>query len=165
MNPTCKVEVLTPDFKGVSEALRVVIDAKPDVYNHNVETVPRLYKRVRPQAVYTRSLQVLKWAKEMNPDAPTKSGFMLGLGETWDEVIAVMRDLCEHDVDLLTIGQYLRPSMQHLPIERYVPLEEFAALKVEGQKIGFRHIEAGPLVRSSYHARQQATEGSGQEPP
>jgi lipoic acid synthetase len=123
-----------------------------------VETIPRLYRRVRPQAIYIRSLQVLKWAKEMNPTAATKSGFMLGLGETWDEVISVMHDLREHDVDLLTIGQYLRPSMQHLPIERYVPLEEFASLKVEGQKMGFCHVEAGPLVRSSYHARQQANE-------
>ena len=127
----------------------------------NVETIPRLYKRVRPQAVYTRSLQVLKRAKEMNPAAPTNSGFMLGLGETWDEVIEVMRDLLKHDVDLLTIGQYLRPSMQHLPIERYVPLEEFAALKVEGQKMGFWHVEAGQLVRSSYHAREQADEAPG----
>ncbi len=156
LNPDCKVEVLTPDFKGDYEAVRVVMNAKPDVFNHNVETVPRLYKRVRPQAIYERSLQVLQWAKEMNPTAPTKSGFMLGLGETWDEVISVMRDLREHDVDILTIGQYLRPSFQHLPIQRYASLEEFAALKAEGQKMGFRHVEAGPLVRSSYHAREQA---------
>jgi len=149
LNPHCTVEVLTPDFKGVYEALQVVIDARPDVYNPNVETVPRLYRRVRPQAIYTRSLQVLKWAKEMNPAAPTKSGFMLGLGETWEEVIEVMHDLREHEVDLLTIGQYL-------PIERYVPLEEFAALKAEGKKMGFRHVESSPLVRSSYHAREQA---------
>ncbi|HLX39668.1 MAG TPA: lipoyl synthase, partial [Ktedonobacteraceae bacterium] len=156
MNPECRVEVLTPDFKGVYDALKVVIDAKPDVFNHNVETVPRLYKRVRPQAVYKRSLQVLKWAKEMNPAAPTKSGFMLGLGETWDEIIEVMHDMREHDIDILTIGQYLRPSFQHLPIQRYVPLEEFAALKVEGKKMGFRHVESGPFVRSSYHAHEQA---------
>jgi lipoic acid synthetase len=156
LNPDCKVEVLTPDFKGDYEAVRVVMNAKPDVFNHNVETVPRLYKRVRPQAIYERSLQVLQWAKEMNPAAPTKSGFMLGLGETWDEVITVMRDLREHNVDILTIGQYLRPSFQHLPIQRYAPLEEFAALKAEGQKMGFRHVEAGPFVRSSYHAREQA---------
>ncbi len=147
LNPECKVEVLTPDFKGVYEALRVVIDAKPNVYNHNVETVPRLYKQVRPQAVYKRSLQVLKWAKEMNPAAPTKSGFMLGLGETWDELLEVMHDMRE---------QYLRPSFDHLPIQRYVPLEEFAALKVEGKKMGFRHVESGPFVRSSYHAHEQA---------
>jgi lipoic acid synthetase len=156
LNPHCKVEVLTPDFKGVYDALRVVMEAQPDVYNHNVETIPRLYKRVRPQAVYTRSLQVLKWAKQMYPNAPTKSGFMLGLGETWDEVIEVMHDLREHDVDILTIGQYLRPSLHHLPIERYVPLEEFTALKAAGKKMGFRHVASGPFVRSSYHAREQA---------
>jgi lipoic acid synthetase len=134
LNPHCTVEVLTPDFKGVYEALQVVIDARPDVYNHNVETVPRLYKRVRPQAIYQRSLQVLKRAKEMNLSAPTKSGFMLGLGETWDEAIEVMHDLRAHEVDLLTIGQYLRPSFGHLPIERYVPLEEFAALRSAKQR-------------------------------
>ncbi|WP_376794994.1 lipoyl synthase [Thermogemmatispora sp.] len=158
LNPGCKVEVLTPDFKGDYEALKVVMDARPDVFNHNVETVPRLYRRVRPQAVYQRSLQVLKWAKELHPEAPTKSGFMLGLGETWDEVLEVMRDLRAHDVDILTIGQYLRPSFQHLPIQRYVPLEEFAALKEEGKKMGFRHVESGPFVRSSYHAHEQAEE-------
>ncbi len=158
LNPECKIEVLTPDFKGVYDALKVVIDARPDVYNHNVETVPRLYKRVRPQAVYKRSLQVLKWAKEMHPQARTKSGFMLGLGETWDEILAVMYDMREHDIDILTIGQYLRPSFQHLPIQRYVPLEEFAALKAEGKKMGFRHVESGPFVRSSYHAHEQVDE-------
>jgi lipoyl synthase len=158
LNPDCKVEVLTPDFKGVYDALRVVIDARPDVFNHNVETIPRLYRQVRPQAVYKRSLQVLKWAKEMNPQAPTKSGFMLGLGETWDEVLEVMHDMHEHEVDILTIGQYLRPSFQHLPIQRYVQLEEFAALKEEGKKMGFRHVESGPFVRSSYHAHEQADE-------
>ena len=158
LNPDCKVEILTPDFKGVEDALRVVINARPDVFNHNVETIPRLYKEVRPQAVYTRSLQVLKWAKEMNPQAPTKSGFMLGLGETWDEVLTVMQDLRAHDVDILTIGQYLRPSFQHLAIQRYVPLEEYAALKEEGKKMGFRHVESGPFVRSSYHAHEQADE-------
>jgi lipoic acid synthetase len=115
-----------------------------------------LYKRVRPQAIYERSLRVLKWAKEMNPEAPTKSGFMLGLGEMWDEIIQVMQDMRTHDVDILTIGQYLRPSFQHLPIQRYVPLEEFAALKAEGKKMGFRHVESGPFVRSSYHAHEQA---------
>jgi lipoic acid synthetase len=162
LNPECKVEVLTPDFKGVSEALQVVIDARPDVYNHNVETIPRLYRQVRPQAIYRRSLQVLKWAKEMNPAAPTKSGFMLGLGETQDEILEVMRDLREYNVDILTIGQYLRPSFQHLPIQRYVTLEEFAALKQEGKKMGFRHVESGPFVRSSYHAHEQA-DGAMQE--
>jgi lipoic acid synthetase len=156
LNPECKVEVLTPDFKGDQAALKVVMDAKPNVFNHNVETIPRLYKQVRPQAIFQRSLQVLKWAKEMNTATPTKSGFMLGLGETWDEVLEVMQALREHDVDILTIGQYLRPSFQHLPIQRYVPLEEFAALKAEGKKMGFRHVESGPLVRSSYHAHEQA---------
>jgi lipoyl synthase len=156
LNAECRIEVLTPDFKGVYDALRVVIEAKPDVFNHNVETVPRLYRQVRPQAVYQRSLQVLKWAKEMNPVARTKSGFMLGLGETWDEVITVMEDMRAHDVDILTIGQYLRPSFQHLAIQRYVPLEEFAELKAEGKKMGFRHVESGPFVRSSYHAHEQA---------
>jgi lipoic acid synthetase len=160
LTPECKIEVLTPDFKGDIDVLRVVIDAKPNVFNHNVETIPRLYKQVRPQAIYKRSLQVLKLAKEMNPSAPTKSGFMLGLGETWDEIIEVMYDLRERDVDILTIGQYLRPSFQHLPIQRYVPLEEYELLKQEGYKMGFRHIAAGPFVRSSYHAHEQA-EGAG----
>src|SRR5260370_40644481 len=132
------------------------MDAKPDVLNHNVDSCARLYRRVPPQAIYKRSLQVLKWAKEMNPAAPTKSGFMLGLGETWDEVIEVMHDLHEHDEDILTIGQYLRPSFQHLPIQRYVPLEEFAALKAEGKKLRFRHVESGPFVRSSYHHSRQS---------
>ncbi|MBV9613935.1 MAG: lipoyl synthase, partial [Ktedonobacteraceae bacterium] len=164
MNPECRVEVLTPDFKGVYDALRVVIDVKPDIFNHNVETVPRLYRQVRPQAIYQRSLQVLKWAKEMNPAARTKSGFMLGLGETEEEVITVMQDMRAHDVDILTIGQYLRPSFQHLPIQRYVPLEEFAALKAEGKKMGFRHVESGPFVRSSYHAHEQADGATSKEP-
>jgi lipoic acid synthetase len=162
LSPECKVEVLTPDFKGDQAALKVVMDAKPNVFNHNVETIPRLYKQVRPQAIFQRSLQVLKWAKEMNPAAPTKSGFMLGLGETWDEVLEVMQALREHDVDILTIGQYLRPSFQHLPIQRYVPLEEFAALKAEGKRMGFRHVESGPFVRSSYHAHEQAAEATQQ---
>ncbi len=156
LNPECRVEVLTPDFKGVHDALRVVMDAKPDVFNHNVETVPRLYRQVRPQAVYKRSLEVLRWAKEMNPAGSTKSGFMLGLGETKDEVLEVMQDMHAHDVDILTIGQYLRPSFQHLAIQRYVPLEEFAELKAAGKKMGFRHVESGPFVRSSYHAHEQA---------
>src|SRR5215469_1585827 len=156
MNPECSVEVLTPDFKGDHDALRVVMDAKPNVFNHNIETVPRLYKRVRPQAIYTRSLQVLKWAKELNPERPTKSGFMLGLGEEHDEVIQTLRDLRTHDVDIVTIGQYLRPSFKHLPVERYVTPEEFRHFAIEGKKLGFRHVESGPLVRSSYHAWDQA---------
>jgi lipoic acid synthetase len=156
VNPECSVEVLTPDFKGDPDALRIVMDAKPSVFNHNIETVPRLYKHVRPQAVYTRSLQVLKWAKELNPEHPTKSGFMLGLGEEYDEVIQTLRDLREHDVDIVTIGQYLRPSFKHLPVERYVKPEEFREFAREGKKMGFRHVESGPLVRSSYHAWDQA---------
>jgi lipoic acid synthetase len=160
LNPECKIEVLTPDFKGVYDALRAVMDTKPDVFNHNVETIPRLYRRVRPQAIFERSLQVLQWAKEMNPLAPTKSGFMLGLGETHDEVIEVMDALRKHNVDILTIGQYLRPSFQHLPIQRYIPLEEFALLKEAGKRMGFRHVESGPLVRSSYHAHEQAAEAT-----
>ncbi|HEY7125656.1 MAG TPA: lipoyl synthase [Ktedonobacterales bacterium] len=156
VNPECSVEVLTPDFKGDEDALRIVMDARPNVFNHNVETVPRLYKRVRPQAVYTRSLQVLKLAKAMNPAAPVKSGFMLGLGEEHDEVMQVLEDLRAHDVDIVTIGQYLRPSFKHLPVERYVKPEEFREFALAGKKLGFRHVESGPLVRSSYHAWDQA---------
>jgi lipoyl synthase len=156
LNPECAIEVLTPDFKGDRDALRIVMEAQPSVFNHNIETVPRLYKRVRPQAIYTRSLEVLKWAKELNPDQPTKSGFMLGLGEEYDEVMQTLRDLRAHDVDIVTIGQYLRPSFKHLPVERYVKPEEFRMFAREGKKMGFRHVEAGPLVRSSYHAWDQA---------
>lgn len=154
-NPDCAVEVLTPDFKGDREALQVVMDAQPTIFNHNIETVPRLYKRVRPQAVYERSLQVLAWAKEMTPNRPTKSGLMLGLGETWEEVIQTLHDLHEHQVDIVTIGQYLRPTPTHLPIERYWHPDEFRQLAIEGKKIGLRHVESGPLVRSSYHAHTQ----------
>ena len=156
LNPECSIEVLTPDFKGDQDALRIVMDARPSVFNHNIETVPRLYKRVRPQAVYERSLQVLKWAKEMNPDRPIKSGFMLGLGEEEVEVLQTLRDLREHNIDIVTIGQYLRPSFKHLPVERYVTPEEFRRFAIEGKKLGFRHVESGPLVRSSYHAWDQA---------
>jgi lipoic acid synthetase len=155
LNPDCTVEVLTPDFKGSLEALKVVMDARPDVYNHNVETVSRLYRRVRPQAIYERSLQVLRAAKRMNPEAPTKSGFMLGLGETHEEVRELLRDLRDHEVDIVTIGQYLRPTPQHLPIERYVPPDEFRELAREGRALGLRQVQSGPLVRSSYHAWDQ----------
>lgn len=153
--PDCAIEVLTPDFKGSRAALQVVMDARPDVFNHNVETVPRLYKRVRPQAIYTRSLDVLSWAKEMRPEAPVKTGFMLGLGETRDEILALLGDLRDCGVDIVTIGQYLRPTPDHLPIERYVPPEEFREYARLGQEIGIRHVESGPLVRSSYHAWDQ----------
>ena len=155
MNPECAVEVLTPDFKGSREALKVVMDAKPDVFNHNVETVPRLYRRVRPQAVYERSLEVLAWAKEMYPEKPTKTGFMLGLGETHDEIVELLRDIRAHNIDIVTIGQYLRPSPQHLPIERYVPPDEFREYARIGREMGFRNVYSGPLVRSSYHAWDQ----------
>jgi lipoic acid synthetase len=155
MNPECAVEVLTPDFKGSREALKVVMDAKPNVFNHNVETVPRLYRRVRPQAVYERSLEVLAWAKEMYPEKPTKTGFMLGLGETHDEIVALLRDIRAHNVDIVTIGQYLRPSPQHLPIERYATPDEFRDYARIGREMGFRNVYSGPLVRSSYHAWDQ----------
>jgi lipoic acid synthetase len=155
LNPECTVEVLTPDFKGSLEALQVVMDAKPDVYNHNVETVPRLYRRVRPQAIYQRSLAVLQAAKRMNPAKPTKSGFMLGLGETHDEILELLRDLRDHDVDIVTIGQYLRPTPDHLPIERYVTPDEFREYARLGKQLGIRHVQSGPLVRSSYHAWDQ----------
>jgi lipoic acid synthetase len=154
-NPDCAVEVLTSDFKGNRDALQTLMDARPDVFSHNVETVPRLYKRVRPQAIYTRSLDVLSWAKEMRPETPTKAGFMLGLGETRDEVLALLRDLRERRVDIVTIGQYLRPTADHLPIDRYVTPEEFREYAREGEAMGLRHVESGPLVRSSYHAWDQ----------
>jgi lipoic acid synthetase len=153
--------VLTPDFKGSRDALKVVMDARPDVFNHNVETVPRLYRRVRPQAVYERSLDVLAWAKEMRPEKPTKTGFMLGLGETHDEIVETMRDIKARDVDILTIGQYLRPSPQHLPIERYVPPDEFREYARIGREMGFRNVYSGPLVRSSYHAWDQVKQLDG----
>ncbi len=156
LNPETSIEVLTPDFKGNQDALRVVIEARPNIFNHNVETISRLYKRVRPQAIYTRSLQVLTWAKEMRADMPVKSGFMLGLGETRDEVIQLLSDLHDHHVDIVTIGQYLRPSFDHLPIERYVTPEEFAEYAAIGKAMGIPHVQAGPLVRSSYHAWDQA---------
>ncbi len=154
--PHCTVEVLIPDFQGDRDALQIVMDARPEILNHNVETVPRLYRRVRPQAKYERSLQVIKWAKEMVPHVYTKSGIMVGLGERWDEILQVMDDLRAVDCDILTIGQYLQPSRYHLPIERYYTPEEFARLKEEGLARGFKWVESGPLVRSSYHADEQA---------
>ncbi|HLK47981.1 MAG TPA: lipoyl synthase [Bryobacteraceae bacterium] len=150
--PGCGVEVLIPDFQGNREAVETVMEARPDVLNHNTETVPRLYRQVRLGARYERSLDVLAYAKQLAPECPTKSGLMLGLGETTDEVLAVMRDLRAQGVDILTLGQYLRPSAKHLPIVRYLPPEEFAELKSAGVAMGFGHVEAGPLVRSSYHA-------------
>lgn len=150
--PGCKVEVLIPDFQGSHAAVDVVMNAHPDVLNHNTETVPRLYRQVRLGARYERSLDVLRYAKQVHPKVPTKSGLMLGLGETQAEVLKVMEDLRHHHVEILTLGQYLRPSQKHLPIIRYVPQEEFDEYKVAGQQMGFAHVEAGPLVRSSYHA-------------
>ncbi len=154
--PDCSIEVLIPDFKGSAEALAIVLAEQPDILNHNVETVPRLFKRVQPQDKYEWAMATLGNAKRISPDVVTKSGMMLGLGETIEEVIAVMRDLRERDVDILTLGQYLQPTRQHLPIERYVHPDEFAELKRIGLEMGFRWVESGPLVRSSYHAEQQA---------
>jgi lipoic acid synthetase len=150
--PGCKVEVLAPDFQGSHAAMDIVMDAAPDVLNHNTETVPRLYRQVRLGARYERSLEMLRYAKSRRPETPVKSGLMLGLGETIDEVLQVMRDLKAHDVDIVTLGQYLRPSPKHLPILRYVTPDEFAQLRRTGMEMGFAHVEAGPLVRSSYHA-------------
>lgn len=154
--PGCTVEVLIPDFKGDQSALQVVMEAKPEILNHNTETAPRLYKTVRPQAKYLRSMELLQRAKQMDPLALTKSGIMLGLGERWDEILQVMDDLRAQDVDIMTLGQYLQPSRFHLPIERYYPPEEFVRLKEEGEARGFKWVESGPLVRSSYHADGQA---------
>jgi lipoic acid synthetase len=153
--PGCRVEVLIPDFQGSHAAMDVVLDTAPDVLNHNTETVPRLYRQVRLGARYERSLDILAYSKSVRPAIPTKSGLMLGLGETMDEVLDTMRDLRAQAVDILTLGQYLRPSPSHLPIVRYVTPEEFAALRKQGREMGFRHVEAGPLVRSSYHADQK----------
>ncbi|MBS1875441.1 MAG: lipoyl synthase [Acidobacteria bacterium] len=155
--PGCGVEVLIPDFQGSHAAMDIVLEAAPDVLNHNTETVPRLYRMVRLGARYERSLDILAYAKRMRPDIPAKSGVMLGLGETLDEVRQVMRDLRAHSVDVLTIGQYLRPSPKHLPILRYVTQPEFDDLKRYGYELGFRHVESGPLVRSSYHAAEAVT--------
>ncbi|MBV8706238.1 MAG: lipoyl synthase [Acidobacteriaceae bacterium] len=150
--PDCKVEVLVPDFQGSHPAMDLVMNAHPDVLNHNTETVPRLYRQVRMGARYERSLDMLRYAKQVRPHIPTKSGLMLGLGETPEEVLQVMRDLRDHHVDILTLGQYLRPSPKHLPILRYIPQSEFNEYKQAGLQMGFAHVEAGQLVRSSYHA-------------
>jgi lipoic acid synthetase len=152
--PGCGVEVLVPDFQGSHEAMDLVMEAAPDVLNHNTETVPRLYRQVRLGARYERSLDMLAYAKSVSARTPVKSGLMLGLGETLVEVTDVMRDLRACGVDILTLGQYLRPSQKHLPIVRYVPPAEFADLRRAGYEIGFAHVESGPLVRSSYHAAE-----------
>ena len=155
--PGCGVEVLVPDFQGSHVAMEIVMQAAPDVLNHNTETVPRLYRQVRLGARYERSLDMLAYAKRIAPHTPVKSGLMLGLGETPDEVHSVMRDLRAHHVDILTLGQYLRPSPQHLPVVRYVPPAEFDAFRRAGEAMRFTHVEAGPLVRSSYHAAESVT--------
>jgi lipoic acid synthetase len=155
-DPTVRVEVLIPDFKGNWDALATVVAARPFVLNHNIETAPRLYPQVRPQARYERSLELIRRAKEAAPDMLTKSGFMVGLGETKDELFQTMRDLRMNGCDIVTIGQYLRPTMQHLPIDRYYEIDEYQAFRDLGRELGFTHVEAGPLVRSSYHAEKQA---------
>lgn len=154
LQPDCKVEVLIPDFRGVWEALDVVLDAKPDILNHNIETVPRMYHFVRPQADYQRTLELLSRAKEKG--FTTKSGFMVGLGETDEEVYSLMEDLKTVNCDIVTIGQYLRPDKDHLPVQRYVHPDQFRKFKEYGMSIGFRVVQSGPLVRSSYHADEQA---------
>jgi lipoic acid synthetase len=156
LSPGCRIEVLIPDFQGLDEALKVVLDARPDVLNHNTETVPRLYRVVRSGARYERTLRLLENAKKFSPGMVTKSGVMVGLGETITELVEVFRDLGERGVDILTVGQYLRPSRDHLPIARFYTPDEFQYLKSEALRFGFRHVESGPLVRSSYHAHEQA---------
>jgi len=162
--PGCGVEVLIPDFQGSHAAVETVMEAQPDVLNHNTETVPRLYRQVRLGARFERSLDVLAHAKQVSPGTPTKSGLMLGLGETPEEVLAAMRDLRGSRVDILTLGQYLRPSPKHLPIVRYVPPAEFDEFRRAGYEMGFGHVESGPLVRSSYHASDHATPHSTDHP-
>ena len=155
LHPGCSIEVLIPDFKGSLEALQIVMDARPEILNHNVETVPRLFKKVQPQDSYNWTRAILSNAKKMDPEVLTKSGIMVGLGEEIEEVKDVMRDLREWGVDILTVGQYLQPSRKHLPIQRYVHPDEFEDLKEFGMSIGFQWVESGPLVRSSYHAEEQ----------
>lgn len=159
LNPGIMIEILTPDFRGrMDTALELLGQAPPDVFNHNLETVPRLYRLARPGAEYDHSLDLLQRFKQRHPQVPTKSGLMLGLGETLDEVEAVMRDMREHGIEMLTLGQYLQPSAHHLPVQRYVTPQEFDALREIGEKMGFTHVASGPMVRSSYHADLQAKE-------
>ena len=155
-SPGTTVEVLVPDFEGNWDALAAVMEAGPDILNHNMETIARLYRLVRPQAKYGRSLELLRRARELRPGVVTKSGMMLGVGEALHETRASMRDLRAVDCDVLTLGQYLRPSLAHIPVIRYVPPSEFDELRADGLAMGFRHVESGPLVRSSYHADEQA---------
>ena len=156
LQPDCSVEVLIPDFQGRRDCLEIVLDARPDILGHNTETVPRLYRVARSGSRYERSLDLLSAAKQLSPSTITKTGIMVGLGEDMDELLQVCRDLAARQVDILTIGQYLAPSRDHLPVKRLYPPEEFAFLKQEAMKMGFQHVESGPLVRSSYHAHEQA---------
>ena len=158
--PECGIEVLTPDFQGSHAAMDTVLAASPDVLNHNTETVPRFYKQVRPGARYEQSLELLLRASDLNPSVATKSGIMVGLGESAEEVLETLRDLARHRVQIITIGQYLQPSRDHLPIARYYHPDEFAAFRAAGLEMGFSHVESGPLVRSSYHARTQLANAS-----
>jgi lipoic acid synthetase len=156
LSPQCKVEVLIPDFQGHDDCLQAVLEARPDILNHNTETVPRLYRVARSGARYERSLRLLANVKKFSPETVSKSGLMVGLGETTDELLQVFRDLASANVDILTVGQYLRASKDHLPVTRFYSPQEFVDLKEEACKLGFRHVECGPLVRSSYHAHEQA---------
>jgi len=164
LNPDCKVEVLIPDFNGDEEALNNVLRARPDVLNHNTETIARLYRRVRPDAIYAQSMELLEraahWRDTEQPTMFTKSGIMVGLGEEFEEVVDLMRDLRKSSCDIMTIGQYLQPYEKRLPVERYVTPGEFAEWKKIGEAMGFKHVESSPLTRSSYHARQQAESGT-----
>ena len=153
--PGCSVEVLVPDFQGNEDSIRAVLEAGPEIYNHNTETVPRLYKKARPGGRYPRVMEIFRYAKHIAPDIPTKTGMILGMGETIEEVVSVMRDLRAVDVDILTLGQYLRPSDAHIALDRYYTPQEFRQLYEIGMEMGFRHVESGPLVRSSYHAWEQ----------
>jgi len=158
--PDISIELLIPDFKGSDDALGLVVDARPDILNHNLETIERLYRIARPGGRYGRALRLLRRARELAPDSLTKSGLICGLGEEWDELLGAMRDLRAQDVDILTVGQYLRPSAQHLPVARYYTPQEFSELRGHGLAMGFRHVESGPLVRSSYHAWDQARQAA-----
>jgi lipoic acid synthetase len=153
--PDCSIEVLVPDFQGREASIREVLEARPDIYNHNTETVPRLYKRCRPGGRYSRVLEIFRMSRRIAPHIPTKTGIILGMGEVTAEVVETMRELRSVDVDILTLGQYLRPSADHIPIDRYVTPDEFRELYEIGMEMGFRHVESGPLVRSSYHAWEQ----------
>jgi lipoic acid synthetase len=158
--PQCRIELLVPDLRGDQRALETILNARPDVLGHNMETVPRLYSMVRPGAEYRRSLTLLSNSKKGSPHIPTKSGLMLGMGETFDEVLAVMDDLRSVDCTMLTLGQYLQPTRKHWPVDRYVPPDEFDRLKEAGRQRGFKHVESGPLVRSSFHAAEQFEESA-----